>query len=56
MQVPKLKGETNWYPWKKDMQMVFNADGETWDIVTGVTNPGTDTAEQRSHRKKDTVV
>ncbi|KAL0570011.1 hypothetical protein V5O48_011949 [Marasmius crinis-equi] len=31
------------------------ADGETWDIVTGVTNPGTDTAEQKSHRKKDTV-
>ncbi|KAL0563712.1 hypothetical protein V5O48_018351 [Marasmius crinis-equi] len=55
MQVPKLEGETNWHPWKKDMQMVFNADGETWDIVTGVTNPGTDTAELRSHRKKDTV-
>ncbi|THU94083.1 hypothetical protein K435DRAFT_840000 [Dendrothele bispora CBS 962.96] len=32
-----LRGESNWSAWKRDLPMVLDADGPSWDIVEGTT-------------------
>ncbi|KAL0056834.1 hypothetical protein AAF712_016553 [Marasmius tenuissimus] len=55
--VQRLEGENNWHRWKKDMEMVFSADGESWEIVTGqtVSTESDSRDEKRKLQQKDKV-
>nr|GAT49568.1 predicted protein [Mycena chlorophos] len=51
--VDELTGQANFHTWKDEILVVFNADGESADIVNGTTPIPADATEAAAWTKKD---